>query len=312
MKANPLIKTGIAIAISGTLAACGGGGSGGGGSDSPATAPLQVDPQNFGSSPVVVRQTTDFEAASSAFSDTLDLQDWIEDIAYLIDDYNYGWGYSETTAEHCLEENGNLIIKEEYSETREFYEYRFMDCLVPGYGEPLRLNGTYVYDETFNRDYTRFESKETFDIRGTMGTEALPVAIVGTLRSEGNFQDWDDYSFVVATPAMEYLIGDDYLAMQGTRIRIAEKGGVFTVDMQSKLISSAMSGYLNLSTPTPIEERENESCPDKGHVVVSGDGKVEARYGQSTGRGTGLEILLNGSEVEYSDRCDIGFAGAGW
>lgn len=310
MKANVLTKTGLAIAVSGTLAACGGGG-GGSGSDSPATAPLQVDPKGYGSTPVAVRQTTDFEAASLAYSDTLDMQDWIDDIAFLIDDYNYGWGNDEVTPEHCLEENGNLIITEEFSETRDFYEYRFEDCLVPGYGEPLRLDGRYVYDETFNSDGTRFQSKETFDIRGTLGLDLQPVAIVGTMLAEGTFRDWDDYSFIVSSPAMEYLIGSDYLALQGTRIRITEKPDLFTVDMQSKLVSSAMGGYLTLSTPVTLEEREYDNCPMKGHVVVSGDGKIEARYGETTARGHGLEILLNGSEVEYFDSCDVAFVGVG-
>lgn len=309
MKVNALIKTGLAVAVSGTLAAC--GGSDDGRSDSSATAPLQVDPKSFGSSPVAIRKITDFATASAVFNDTLEMQDWLTEVEYRLEQYRYGGGTGETTAEHCLEENGNLIINEEFSETREFYKYQLVDCLVPGSGEPLRLNGTYVYDGTSNRDRSGFQSKETFNIRGEFERDSRPVAIVGSMHAEASFRDNDDGTYVVSTPAMEYLIGDDYLALQGTRIRVTENGDLDTIDMQAKLISSATGGYLNLSTPIALEESAYENCPNKGHVVVSGDGKIEARYGQSAGRGYGLEILLNGSQVEYSDSCSPGNVGVG-
>ncbi|MBK1885622.1 hypothetical protein [Marinobacter sp. DY40_1A1] len=313
MKSNVFVKVGLALAISGTLVGCGGsgGGSGEGASDSPATAPLQVDPKNYDGTPVSFRKSSDFVVASAAYSDTLDMQDWLADVEYQLEQYRYGAGYGDTTAEHCLEENGNLFVREEYSDTREYIEYEFVNCLVPGYAEPLRLNGTLVYDETSNAAGTRFQSKETFDIRGKFETDNRPLAIVGSMNLDASFLDENNATFSISSPAMEYLIGDQYLALQGMRMRGTEKGELFTIDLQAKLISSGMGGYLNLSTPTAVEEFEYESCPRKGHVVVSGDGKIEARYGTSTGRGHGIEILLNGSEVEYSDSCDVGFSGVG-
>jgi len=313
VKSSVFVKAGLALAISGTLVGCGGSGGGRGesASDSPATAPLQVDPKNYGGTPVSVRKNSDFEVAGAAYSDTLDMQDWLADVEYQLEQYRYSGGYGDTSAEHCLEENGNLFIKEESSDTREYIKYEFVDCLVPGYDEPLRLNGTYVYDETSNTAGTRFQNKETFDIRGKFETDNRALAIVGSMNSDVNFADENNVTFSFSSPAMEYLIGDQYLALQGMRMRGSEKGDLFTIDMQAKLISSDMGGYLNLSTPTAIEELEYENCPRKGHVVVSGDGKIEARYGTSTGRGHGIEILLNGSEVEYSDSCDVGFSGVG-
>ncbi|WP_417521829.1 hypothetical protein [Marinobacter sp.] len=313
MKSSVFVKAGLALAISVTLIGCGGSGgeSGESASDSPATAPLQVDPKNYGGTPVSVRKTSDFEVASAAYSDTLEMQDWLADVEYQLEQYRYGGGYGDTTAEHCLEENGNLFIKEQSSDTREYIKYEFIDCLVPGYDEPLWVNGTYVYDETSNTDGTHFQSKETFDIRGKFEIDNRPLAIVGSMNSDASFPDENNATFSLSSPAMEYLIGDQYLALQGMRMRGAEKDELFTIDMQAKLISSDMGGYLNLSTPTALEELEYEDCPRKGHVVVSGDGKIEARYGASTGRGHGIEILLNGSEVEYADSCDVGFAGEG-
>jgi len=312
MRVNAFIRTALVVAISGTLVACGGGG-GGSGSDSPATTPLKLDPGNYAGSPVAVRQSADFDAASRAYTAALGMQSWLEDVAYLIGEYNAGWNYGEVTPEHCLEENGNLVIRTRFSDTREFVEYRFENCLVAGYGEPLRLSGRYVYDGTFNpaAASTRFEITETIDIRGSLGVEQQPLAIVGTTFAEGTVRDSRNYSFVLSSPALEYLIGDDYLALQEVRIGTSEKGDQYSLDMQSKLISSTMGGYLNLSTPVVIEEREGEPCPDKGHMVVSGDGTVEARYGESSGRGHGLEILLNGSEVEYRDTCYVDFGKIG-
>lgn len=310
MKINTFIKTGLTIAVCGTLAAC--GGSSDGGSDSPVTEPLQADPQSYGNSPVAIRKTTDFAAASAVYDETLEMQDWLSEVESLLEHYRVDVGqYDDLTAAHCLEKNDNFFVTEEFSDTHEHYEYRLDNCLVPGSEEPLRLNGTYVYDETSNSDGTRFQSKETFDIRGEFENSNRQVAITGSMLAEASFQSNDDGTYVVSTPRMEYLIGEDYLALQGNRIQITERGDLDTIEMQTKLISSAMGGYLNLSTPTALEELSYQNCPRKGHVVVSGDGKIEARYGESTGRGPGLEILLNGSQAEYSDTCDIGVGGVG-
>lgn len=309
MKITTVMKTGLAIAVCGTLAAC--GGSSDDDSGSPVTESLQVDPMNYGNSPVAIRNIRDFAAASAVYDETLEMQDWLDEVGYLLEQHRYGAGYGDTTAEHCLEENDNFFVEEEFSETHEYYKYQLVDCLVPGYGEPLRLNGTYVYDETSNPDGTRFQSQETFDIRGELEDRSQQIAITGSMRAEASFQPNDDGTYIVSTPRMEYLIGDVYLALQGSRIQVSERGDLDRIDMQAKLISSALGGYLNLSTPTAIEELYYENCPRKGHVVVSGDGKIEARYGESAGRGYGLEILLNGSQVEYSDTCDIGVGSVG-
>ena len=282
----------------GLLSACGGGGgdSDDGGSQQ---TPLSLDPNNYGSNPAPIRQVSDLDRSVGVYDDLTEIQTLVDDVDYALS--STAVGYSATASDYCSQEAGNMEIKEE--ETGPYsgrISYRFDDCQVAGYRETLWLDGTLVIEGS--GDEVQGTIKETYAITGRIGADGAPLGINGTLTSRITERSYDDQSIEITSPAMEYLLRSKYVAIRDSRMSVAIKNDSFSLSMQSDLIGSAIGGFVTVTTPVTISGPLN-GCPTQGHMKMTGDGVVEARYGQTTGTAAAVEILLNGSQVENLDGC---------
>jgi len=303
MRFNSRILPGVAIVATGVLAGCGGGGGDDGGSK---TTALQLDPANYGEQPAAIRNMSDLDAATSMYQDVSEIQAFVSDVGYALGSTTVSAAATTTAAsELCSVENGNLKVTEELGETGEHYEYRFDNCVVPNYTPTLLLDGYVVMDIQVSSDVSKMVMAESYNISGKLGAEQMPIGIVGKQTMTAVMRSETDMTIDISTPALEYLYGDQYTALRDSRISMALKGDTVSLSMNSQLVGSALNGYLTVTTPTAIVGNQYTDCPSSGHMKVEGDGVVEVRYGSNTATGTGTEVLLNGSQVEYYDGCPV-------
>ena len=304
MTPHPLMKAGLALSMTGLITACGSGDSSSDNGNPPPTAPLQLDENNYGEMPMVIREMDDFEKIGAVFQDIIDIQDQANEIISIIDNPHH----YNSNSEYCSEDNNNLVIEDTYSGNNQRSEYLFENCLVPDFSEHLRLSGTYTISVSVNDAQTQAEATETYDLHGRIGDD--PITILGSASTEATFNGWNDYAATISIPALEYQLGEEYAALQGMRIRLSSESSTYTSSSEARLIASHLNGYVDLTTPVQITGSHDADCPDKGHVIAQADGKIETRYGATTGRG-GMEILLNDSEAQFSESCDTQVIGGG-
>ncbi|MCG7201534.1 hypothetical protein MD273_17485 [Marinobacter pelagius] len=301
MKMNSRVLTGVAFAATGVLAGCGGGGGDGGGS---ATATLQLDPSGYGDQTASIRTLSDLDAAAVMYDDVAAIESFMSDVEFAL-------GTTGMTAmavaadQYCSEANGNLTITEEFTATRDYSEYQFDNCVVPNYGEYLLLDGTMSAEARYTDGGNGITLTESYDISGKLGVDEIPVGIVGRQSISVSGTSESDLNATITTPALEYLYGNQYVALRNSQINMVIKGDVLTLTMNSQLVGSAIDGYLSITTPTKITANMYETCPSSGHMRVAGDGKIDVRYGASTLQpGPAMEVILNDSTVEYYETCD--------
>ena len=288
------------------MAGCGGGG-GGEGNDA-STNQLTLDAQGYGDKQAALRVQGDFEDAIEAYSA-------IDGVVTLIEDVESSLGSSGGTtvaaaststepALTCANAEGVVTIDQTVTSGSERYIYTFVNCRVETYFHGvLLLNGEYRSDVTASGDGSSAKIVEAIDIAGQNLDTGDALAIVGSQTTTLRASSETSFTLTTTSPSMEYRLGDEYVATRNSEFSVSQTAETITLRMTTDLVSSALNGYVSLSTPTPIEGITTADCPIRGHILLEGDGRVEARYGESAGRGYGLEVLVNGSDVSYQDTC---------
>lgn len=303
MKNIKFLSMAVATAL---ITGCGGGGGGGGSASSPTQ--LSLDTQGFGDKQASLRVQGDFEDATAAYSDINDVVSLVEDVEVSLQAPSGGTAVATAAAAEpeyiCANPDGVVNVQQTVGSTSESYVFTFSNCQVQTFNHGLLLlNGEYRTDVTASSGGSSATVVERIDISGQKLDSGDALAILGSQTSTLNVSNDTDYTITTVSPSMEYRLGSEYVATRDSEFRVSQSGDVITLSMTTDLVSSALAGYVSYSTPTPLEVVLTEDCPIRGHILLEGDGTVEARYGQSTGRGFGLEVLVNGSEVSYQDTC---------
>lgn len=301
MKFNSRVLTGVAFAATGVLAGCGGGGGGSGDSE---TSALQLDPSGYGDRTASVRTLSDLDDAAVMYDDVAAIESFMSDVELALGTTGMT-SMAVAADQYCSEANGNLKITEEFTATRDYAEYQFDNCVVPNYGEFLLLDGTMAAEARYSDGGNGITLSESYNISGKLGVDEMPVGIVGgqTISVSGTSET--DLNATITTPALEYLYGNQYVALRNSKINMVIKGDILTLTMNSQLVGSAIDGYLNITTPTKITANIYDTCPSSGHMNIAGDGVIDVRYGSSTLQpGPAMEVILNDSTAEYYDTCD--------
>ncbi|GAA0850471.1 hypothetical protein GCM10009113_31930 [Marinobacter szutsaonensis] len=301
MKFNSRVLTGVAFAATGVLAGCGGGGGGSGDSE---TSALQLDPSGYGDRAASVRTLSDLDNATVMYDDVAAIESFMSDVELALGTTGMT-AMAVTADQYCSEANGNLKITEEFTATRDYSEYQFDNCVVQYYQEYLLLDGTMAAEATYTDNGNGITLTESYDVSGKLGVDEMPVGIVGRQSISVSGTSQSDLNATISTPSLEYLYGDQYVALRNSQINMTIRGETLTLTMNSQLVGSAIDGYLSITTPTKITANIYETCPSSGHMKIAGDGEIDVRYGATTLQpGPAMEVILNDSTVEYYDTCD--------
>ncbi|MFL1404965.1 hypothetical protein ACJO2E_06430 [Marinobacter sp. M1N3S26] len=302
-------KSGLAAVVATTvlLGACGGGGGGGssdsGGGDS--SSQLQLDPDGYGERQAQIRTQTDYEAAAQAYEDTGKIDQLVSEVESTLGvagTLSVGDPVvREAATESCENEGGTVDVTTSDSSTRVVFD----NCELSTTSIPnLLLDGSYSQDVSGN------DTDQTiviqYSIRGENLDTGGPVSIQGQETARMVQTGSDAGSLTVATDRLEYLLEDDYVALEDTRIAVSVDGDSFVMEMAATLVSSAIDGYLTVSTPVAVAGNINTTCPAEGAVRLEADGSVEVRFGLSTGTGDAVLVTLNDSDSQGFDTCDAG------
>ncbi|MDK9558978.1 hypothetical protein QQF73_15190 [Marinobacter sp. M216] len=286
------------------ITGCGGGG-GGGSASSPTQ--LSLDTQGYGDKKASLRVQGDFQDATAAYSDINGVVSLVEDVEVSLQAPSGGTAVATAAAEpeySCANADGVVNVQQTVGSTSESYVFTFSNCQVQTFSHGLLLlNGEYRTDVTASSSGSSATVVERIDISGQKLDSGEALAILGSQTSTISVTNESDYTVTTVSPSMEYRLGSEYVATRDSEFKVVQSGDVITLSMTADLVSSALAGYVSYSTPIPLEVVLTEDCPTRGHILLEGDGTVEARYGQSTARGFGLEVLVNGSEVSYQDTC---------
>ncbi|MBW0149089.1 hypothetical protein [Marinobacter arenosus] len=288
------------------ITGCGGGGGGGGSASSPTQ--LSLDTQGFGDKKASLRVQSDFEDATAAYSDINDVVSLVEDVETSLLAPSGGTAVATAAAAEpeysCANADGVVNVQQSVGATSESYVFTFSKCQVQTFSHGLlQLNGEYRSDLTASSGGSSATVVDRINISGQKLDTGEALAILGSQTSTISVTNESDFTVTTKSPSMEYRLGSDYVATRDSEFKVSQSGDVITLSMTADLVSSALAGYVSYSTPIPLEVMLTEDCPIRGHILLEGDGTVEARYGQSTGRGFGLEVLVNGSEVSYQNTC---------
>ncbi|MCG2581325.1 MAG: hypothetical protein KA296_10650, partial [Marinobacter sp.] len=107
--------------------------------------------------------------------------------------------------------------------------------------------------------------------------------------------------------ALEFILGSDYFAIANALTELTVDDTGVDISLQSKLIGSALGGYIEISTQESVVVASGDSCPQSGIIRLNGDSGTfaEIRYLLSNGTGDVAEITFsNSSEVVTYDSCD--------
>ncbi|MBW4936130.1 hypothetical protein [Marinobacter sp. F4206] len=288
------------------ITGCGGGG--GGGSTASSSAQLSLDTQGYGGKKASLRVQGDLEDATTAYSDINGVISLVEDVEVSLQSPSGDTAVATAAAAEpeysCVNPDGVVDVQQTIGSTSENYVFTLSNCQVQTFNHGvLLLNGEYRLEATASGDGSSGTVAQRIDISGQELDSGADLAILGSQTATIRATSDSNYSITTVSPSMEYRLGNEYVATRNSEFVVSQSVDIYTLSMSTDLVSSALGGYVSFSTPTPIEVVLTEDCPIRGHVLLEGDGTVEARYGQSTGRGFGLEVLVNGSEVSYEDTC---------
>ncbi|MCR8913332.1 hypothetical protein FDP08_07745 [Marinobacter panjinensis] len=300
----------IVVSSLALLAACGGGGGGEGGGSAEPT--LSLDSSNYANKKIEISSSTNVDNINQLSTDMNDAFGLLGDLHESL--WDQSGGESGTT--NC-DGGGTANVTYAGKDWNVDESWEFNDCIVSTYSHgDVLLNGTFRYVDTLTGETATSESwkgYESYNIIGELKDSGEPLNVKG--RSDWDqLLRWDNDTksgrSVDTIEAFELKVGNRYVALTNieTRLEGTEFGAEFTMD--GTLIGSAIEGYVQISTPTPVSISVNETCPTEGIFRISSDGSAEVRYGSSAaGTAGAVAVWIDGQIVEsYEDCNDVGFA----
>lgn len=320
MKQQTFIKSVMVTSVALVLSACGGGG-GGGGSDREVSSggSLSLDDGGYSTRKASLNTQADFEGTTSAYQSSEEAQELVTEVEDVI---NSG-GLEEVAQDGataqaqdasvdlaCENEGGSVKVTDNSVSGVTDLRYDFNNCELTtvSFGQ-VELNGSYTYKESGSSSSgsESWSGSETFNISGSFVASDTPFALKGgDSWSETSDADAEKASLTLTSDVLEFKKGTSYVALQGSLITLSVDGDQLSLSTQFKLISSAMNGYVDYTTPSPvvIDLSQETLCPIQGINRMAGDGVVEVRYGMDTGTGAGVVVEVNNNTVESYETCD--------
>ena len=285
----PLLITTIAV-----LSAC----DSGSGDDLDKPAGLELEPGDYAGERAAA---TDLEALESLTETEGLVRDTEDFMLVLMDRLDAAWaGEAGDNPEECYQGNDNLKVTYESADGRDFARYKMDDCVVPGYGESARLDGTMEFEAQSSDNGS--VTTVTYNIEGSRGGRTLDL--IGTRTAQVTTSGDSTTETRVTTDQMEYELASRYIALWDYESNTSKQGESLTRSVEGIVVDSEVDGFVQVSTPVTVAWDEAGGCPDRGHVKYQGVGTLEVRYGENSGNGKGQEWLANGSDVEYRDTCE--------
>jgi len=312
------------IPMAAGLTACGSGDSDNDNDLTSSTAnnELNYDTNNYATTAAVVTGEESLQISTEAFAESQNfiqlfsaiqsaLNGTEQTLPLLVDGQNDGSSTDSAPANiavgHlvCSEENGTLQETYRDSDNSMFREIRFENCQVPNLEPAIVLDGTLSLkaEDWGSSTNGGIELVNSFNLHGSVGAQLEPLVLEG--KQILRFEVAEAKSSVtLETPVMEFRLGDSYTALQNAKFATTQSDTVDTVSIDAKFISSALGGYIEITTPVTFESTDNLNCPQKGRMRVAGSGSVEVAYGESVSQpGKAVEVIIDGSETRFYDTC---------
>ncbi|WP_223793129.1 hypothetical protein [Marinobacter sp. F4216] len=225
---------------------------------------------------------------------------------------------------NCTNSGGTAAVEGSGEESSGGYRILFDSCRVDtsAHGSFV-LSGSYLVDWSESEDTVDLLVTQHFDITGQQLNsegQTRDIQVKGSLVSSTTKLWKPDpastleepkpdilvgFDANIQWPVLEVFIGSDYFALRDSEFNFVETEGEVSFGWNVDLISSVMGGAISFTTPVEMVVTEGDSCASYGHLLLEGDGKIEARYGVTSGRRTGMELLINDSEVIFLESCGV-------
>jgi hypothetical protein len=286
----PLLMTSIAV-----LSAC----DSGSGDELDKPSGLELEPGDYAGERAAA---TDLEALEFLTETEGLVRDTEDFMLVLMDRLDEAWeGEAGDNPEECYQGNDNLTVTYDSGNGGDFARYKMDDCVVPGYGESARLDGTMGF-ETQTGD-EGVVTTVTYNIEGSRGGRTLDL--FGTRTTRVTTSGDSNTQTRITADQMEYELASRYIALWNYESNTLTQGDGLSRSVEGIVVDSEVDGFVQVSTPVTVAwDDEAGGCPDRGHVKYQGVGTLEVRYGENSGNGQGQEWLANGSDLEYRDTCE--------
>lgn len=320
MKQQTFIKSVMVTSVALVLSACGGGG-GGGGSDREVSSggSLSLDDGGYSTRKASINTQQDFEGTTSAYQsseEALELVTEVEDVINyggleeIVHDGATAQAHDDSVDLACENENGSVKVTDKSVSSVIDLRYDFSNCRLTtvSFGQ-VELNGSYTYEESGSSSSgsESWSGSETFNISGSFIASGTPFALKGgDSWSESYDAEAEQGTLTLRSDVLEFKKGTSYVALQNSLITLSVDGNRLASSTKFKLISSAMNGYVDYTTPSPvvIDLSQESTCPVQGINRMEGDGVVEVRYGVDTGTGADIVVEVNNNTVASYETCD--------
>ncbi|MFL1467551.1 hypothetical protein [Marinobacter sp. HN1S83] len=296
----------LAIVCAWGLTACGGGGGGSSSSGDrtetqrPSDADISVDPDGYADRQVAISGEADTDKILVLYDDAENAYRLIEEVDTAVTSSPPSISDNELT--YDCENGGQVVITVNSDDVSDDERWRFNNCdLNTPTFDRIVLNGDYAYvNEVMSNGNAGFQ---VFNITGTVVADG--DAIVAKGLDEWEIVDnGDERTETYQTDALEFIIGDNYFAIANALTELQVDSSGVVVSLASKLIGSAIGGYIEISTQKSVFVASGESCPQSGIIRLNGEGGTFAdiRYLDDTGTGDVAMIVIDssGEAVPYN------------
>ncbi|WP_297796880.1 hypothetical protein [uncultured Marinobacter sp.] len=295
------------------LTACGGGGGGSSSSndetptEKPSSASIEEDPGGYAEKQVSISSQTETDAILVLYEDAENAYLLAEQVDNAVSSRSPS-NVSGNELTYDCDNNGTVVITVNSDDVSDDERWRFNNCELstPTFGS-IVLNGDYSYvNEVMSNGNAGFQ---VFNLTGTVissgddivakGLDEWEIVDSGGVRTE-----------TYRTDALEFILGNDYFAIANAVTTLEADSSGVDISLESKLIGSALGGYINISTQKSVFVASGENCPQSGIVKLGGDGGTfaEIRYGDDM-NGTGgpddeAVVEINSSNQVFYQTCD--------
>jgi len=312
-----VVKTTTAVILASVsvwgLTACGGGGGGSSSSNDetpterPSSADITVDPGGYAEKQVSISSQTETDAILDLYEDAENAYLLAEQVENAVNSRSPSDVDGNELTYNC-DNTGKVVITVNSDDVSDDERWRFNNCQLntATFGRVV-LNGEYFYvNKVMSNGNAGFQ---VFDLTGTVvdtsedivakGLDEWEIVESGGVRTE-----------TYQTDALEFILGSDYFAIADALTKLTVDSSGVDISLQSKLIGSALGGYINISTQKSVFVASGESCPQSGIVRLGGDGNTSAeiRYGDDMGGSPDpadvAVVEINSTDTKFYTTCD--------
>ncbi|EON90828.1 hypothetical protein MARLIPOL_16949 [Marinobacter lipolyticus SM19] len=304
-----MVKTTTAVILASVsvwgLTACGGGGGGSSSSSSvddtpterPSSADITVDPNGYAEKQVAISSQTETDSILELYEDAENAYLLAEQVDNAVTSRSPS-DVSGNVLTYDCDNDGEVVITVNSDDVSDDERWKFNNCELdtPTFGR-IVLNGDYSYvNEVMSNGNAGFQ---VFDLTGTVIASGDDIVAKG-------LDEWDigENTEKYRTDALEFIIGNDYFAIANALTTLEDDGSGVSISLESKLIGSALGGYINISTQKSVFVASGESCPQSGIIRLDGDSSTfaEIRYLDDTGTGDVAMVVIDssGEAVPYN------------